>query len=55
MIKKYNLNVNLSKDLITNKSNISCLKRYTMFKKNILYHFGTMLVSFGDDFGAILG
>ena len=37
MIKKYNLNVNLSKDLITNKSNISCLKRYTMFKKNILH------------------
>ena len=37
MIKKYNLSVNLSKDLITNKSNISYLKRYTMFKKNILY------------------
>ena len=37
MIKKYNLNVNLSKDLITNKSNVNYLKRYKMFKKNILY------------------
>ena len=33
MIKKYNLNVNLSKDLITNKSNVNYLKRYKMFNK----------------------
>jgi len=35
MIKKYNLTVNLSKDLVTDKSNISFLKNYKLFKKNI--------------------
>jgi len=35
MIKKYNLAVNLSKDLVTDKSNISFLKNYKLFKKNI--------------------
>ena len=35
MIKKYNLAVNLSKDLVTDKSNVSFLKNYKLFKKNI--------------------
>jgi len=37
MIKKYNLRINLSKDLITEKNNINTLKEYSTFCKNIKF------------------
>ena len=37
MIKKYNLKVNLSKDLVTEKNNIHNLKEYRSFNNNIKY------------------
>ena len=37
MIKKYNLRINLSKDLITEKKNINTLKEYSTFCKNIKF------------------
>ena len=37
MIKKYNLRINLSKDLVTKKSNMNTLKEYRTFCKNIKF------------------
>lgn len=37
MIKKYKLRINLSKDLVTEKSNVNALKEYETFCRNIKF------------------